>query len=527
MTDPNERREHELQLRQQTPDSSDYSPAEQVARDRAEFFIDVANEINRRKKRNLLQYWYPDEDVEFNGAKYYARSKYPRALSFWDAGSKYATRLFDGANQTGKTYAVACEVVYHITGLYPTWWTGKRLTGPNRWWVAGETNKDTRDIMQDRLLGPVDERGTGLIPYFCIDFTSMVETEKADTPIPTVRVRHHDENGNVDGMSTISFKSYAQGRRSFQGLPRHCWLDEEPPLDVYSECVARTTSSDDYLMLISFTPLQGWSTMLGNFLPGGWPGPITGNEGWQGPISDSKYMVVQTAFEVPHITPAKLATLELDYHPHVRDARLRGVPSMGSGAIYPIAKSEWVIPDFDIPKHWKKCYGLDVGFNWTAAVWLTINPDTGVAYLYSEHKMSQTEPVGHAEIIRSRGLWIPGVIDSAANGRGQDGGESLINQYTALGLEVSNANKSVEAGIYAVWTAMKSGFVKVFTSCQASIKELENYHRDEKGKIVKSNDHICDCFRYAMMSGLDIAKQEPVLTQRSHGISPQFRGAYR
>lgn len=485
----------------------------------------ISQELKKRDKRLTLFNWYPDNDQVKHGTTYYARSKYPKALDFWKAGKTFNYRLLDGANQTGKTSTAGAEVAYHVTGLYPDWWEGRVLKGPSKWWIAGETNRDVKEIMQDRFLGPVDEWGTGLIPFHCLDFESMTSTDKADTFITTVRVKHFDENGDFDGMSVLTFKSYESGRTSFQGLPRHIWLDEEPPLDILSECFARTTSNDQLMMIITFTPLKGWSDMLTSFVPDGWQpegGIITSNG-----KPTSKYLTIQTVDDVPHISDQKKAEMYENYHPHVRDARLRGIPSLGAGAIYPIPKSEWIMPYTEIPKHFKKIYGLDVGFNWTAAVWFAINPDDGVIWVYSEHKMSETEPLGHAEVIRSRGLWIPGAIDSAANGRGQDGGEALIHQYRALGLNVQNAIKSVEAGIYAVWSALKSGQLKVFSTCSQTIQEMENYRRDEKGKIVKKNDHLCDALRYAYMTK-DIATQQvPSSSQQNVRIDPRFINQYK
>lgn len=482
----------------------------------------IQAEQNKRAKRNSLQNWYPDADKEVNGVKYFARSKYPKALEFWEAGNHYRYRLLDGANQTGKTSTAGYEVALHATGLYPESWVGKRVKGPNKWWIAGETNRDVKEIMQDRFIGPVDERGTGLIPFDCLDLTSMTSTDKADTFITTVRVKHFDENRMFDGYSQLTFKSYESGRTSFQGLPRNIWLDEEPPLDILSECFARTTSNDDLILIITFTPLKGWSDMLTNFMPSGWQesGPILVNGRPSG-----KHLTIQTVDDVPHISQQKKDEMYNLYHPHVREARLRGIPSLGAGAIYPIPKSEWVINDIEIPKHYKKIYGLDVGWNWTAAVFMAINPEDGTVIVYSEHKMSETEPTGHAEVIRSRGLWIPGAIDSAANGRGQDGGEALINQYRALGLNVNNAIKSVEAGIYAVWTGLKSGHIKVFASCQKTILEMENYRRDEKGKIVKKEDHLCDALRYAYMTR-ELAKQQIPPTNGGM-IDQRFRNQYK
>ena len=36
--------------------------------------------------------------------------------------------------------------------------------------------------------------------------------------------------------------------------------------------------------------------------------------------------------------------------------------------------------------------------------------------------------------------------------------------------------------------------------------ELRGYIRDEKGRVVKTDDHGCDAMRYLCMSGKDVAK---------------------
>jgi hypothetical protein len=56
-----------------------------------------------------------------------------------------------------------------------------------------------------------------------------------------------------------------------------------------------------------------------------------------------------------------------------------------------------------------RAYGMDVGWNRTAAVWRAPDPGSGVIY-------HQGEPASHAQTIRGRGDWIPGVIDPASLG---------------------------------------------------------------------------------------------------------------
>lgn len=223
----------------------------------------------------------------------------------------------------------------------------------------------------------------------------------------------------------------------------------------------------------------------------------------------AKYLVTCTWDEVPHLSKEVKEELWKALPPHQRDARSKGIPQLGSGAIYPVPESEITCDPFEIPEHWPRCYALDVGWNRTAALWLAIDRDSQTVYAYSEHYRGQAEPSVHAESIRARGDWIPGVIDPAARGRSQKDGEQLMQQYQDLGLNLITANNAREAGIYAVWQRLSGGRLKVFKTCQHWLAEYRLYRRDEKGQIVKVNDHLMDDTRYGVMSGLDIACTKP------------------
>jgi Terminase RNaseH-like domain len=158
---------------------------------------------------------------------------------------------------------------------------------------------------------------------------------------------------------------------------------------------------------------------------------------------------------------------------------------------------------------WPRCYALDVGWNRTAAIWGAWNLDEDKVFLYAEHYRSQAEPAIHAAAIRARGAWIPGVIDPAARGRSQVDGTRLIEQYSDLGLLLAPAENAVEAGLYAVWERLSDGRLFVFNSLQNWLSEFRIYRRDEKGKIVKQNDHLMDATRYLILSGLQVACREP------------------
>lgn len=232
--------------------------------------------------------------------------------------------------------------------------------------------------------------------------------------------------------------------------------------------------------------------------------------------------------DVPHLSEENKRGLESIYLPHERAARTRGIPSLGAGAIYPVAEEDIVVEPFELPVYWRHAYGMDVGWNRTAAIWGALNPETDVLYLYHEHYQGEEKPPIHAAAIKAPGSWIPGVIDPASRGRGQDDGEQLLRIYHELGLVLSIADNSVTAGIYDVWTRLSTGRLKVFKTLQYWLEEYRIYRRDEKGGIVKAKDHLMDSTRYLVRSGIQIAAQRPPDDWRGRpGMPGQMGGKHQ
>jgi hypothetical protein len=72
------------------------------------------------------------------------------------------------------------------------------------------------------------------------------------------------------------------------------------------------------------------------------------------------------------------------------------------------------------------------------------------------------------------------------------------------GLKLILAMNAVEAGIFNVWDRLQSGRLKIFKSCTQLQREYGLYHRNDDGKVVKSNDHLLDAMRYLVVSDKSI-----------------------
>lgn len=439
--------------------------------------LDIKYEIERRR-HNKIDSLFPTEGK-------YRRELYIKHMEVIAATGKYRQVCMMAANRIGKSELGAYITSCHLTGEYPEWWPGKVFTKPTSVIAAGETGTLVRDSLQEKLLGSINDIGSGIIRKK--DIISHRPRAGIPNAIDTVLVAH--KNG---GQSLLQFQSYDQGREKFQATARHLiWCDEEPPLEVYIEMLLRTMTTDG-LVLSTFTPLKGVSTTV-MYL--------------QSQAREDKAKVITATWDdAPHLTEQQKNDLFDALPPHQRDARSKGVPSLGAGAIYPIPEDQFVIPPFELPKHYKHAYGLDVGWNNTAACWGAIDPDTDVCYVYSDYKKGQAEAPIHAAAIKARGDWIMGAIDPASRGRTQNDGTQLIQLYRQQGLEIVEADNGVESGIFDVYERLCTGRLKVFNTCAGLIEEFRLYRRDEKGKVVKDNDHIMDAMRYLIKTGLNISK---------------------
>ena len=478
--------------------------------------------LSKNQKYNKFESVYPDTGP-------YRRDLYPKHMKFMEMGSRCTRRGFIAANRCGKTWTGAYELTCHLTGLYPKWWKGKRFKSHVNALAAGLTGKQLRTAVQEILFGNFADKGTGLIPRDClVDAKGEIQTWNmpgVPNTIGTALVKH------VDGeYSKLEFQSYDQGWEKFQGARYDViWLDEEPSDNkVYSECATRTAGSkgNEGIMYCTFTPLLGFSDVVLGFMPDGLM-PLDGIH----PDSPNKFVINATWEDCPHISEDWQRDALAEYSPQERDARSKGLPALGAGRVFPIYEDDITYRRLLIEPHWPRAYGLDFGWNTTAAVWGAKDPNTGTIYLYAEYAGHKCAPYVHANAIQAKGKYLVGAADPSGGGVNQQDGTQLIDEYRTLGLDLAGdsngrsvAKNAIVAGIAKMLNMMESGTLKVSLNMENWLKEFRVYRYDanDPNRIARNqNDHLLDATRYLISCFDEIAKSNVQIEQELDGFEDE------
>lgn len=425
---------------------------------------------------------------------------YPKQREFHRRGATHRERLLRAGNQNGKTFCVGNELAYHLTGEYPEDWEGKRWTRPIVAWASSETGESTRDNPQRALLGLVGDEGTGSIPARCLGGDYGMAAGVSGL-YDYIRVKHKS-----GGWSLLRFKYYAQGQRKWQGPPvDFVWFDEEPPEDIYAEGLARTIATRG-IAALSFTPLQGMSEVVRQFLVD--PTPER---------SDTN----MTIEDAEHIPADERARIIASFPAHERDARSKGIPTLGSGRVFPVDEEVIKIAPFPLPAHWPRLCAIDFGYDHPfAAVWLAFDNDTGTMYVTDCYKIKEKTPATHVDAMKPRcgggeKPWMPVAWPHDGHQHEKGSGIVLQRQYRDRGLnmlahhaqhapegtpdETKAIRQSVEAGVLGMLDDMTGGRIKVFAHLSDWFDEFRLYHRKD-GQIVALYDDVLSATRYGWMS---------------------------
>lgn len=397
-------------------------------------------------------------------------------------------KQFVGGNRSGKTTAGAAEAIYYMQGAHPY----KRLP----WSPPTFGRIVTVDIIQglNKIILPML---SNLIPKSWLINGSWEDSY--DKELRTITLA----NGSYCEILT-----YEQDLEKFAGTSRHwIWFDEEPPKDIYTECMLRLLDTAGHWWL-TMTPVEGMT----------W----TYDEIYAKFGLDPYLLVIEVDMDDnPYLTEEgkKLALSGLNQEE--LDARQHGRYVSVGGLVYPeFDPAKHVIEPISSPPGWLRFDSMDHGIrNPTAWLFNCVDAD-GRIIILDEHYEPGRIVAHHAKIVLEKdaefGEPAYRVGDPSIRNTDPITGTSVQLEYIYNNCPIILGNNDMSAGITRVKTKFLGSEVGpevyITKNCVNLIWELRkyrwgkwahkkmNYEKNAKERPVDKDDHACDALRYALAS---------------------------
>jgi phage terminase large subunit-like protein len=443
---------------------------------------------------------------------------YPKQVEFFAATKDHTEVALRAGNQQGKSESASYFVAVALTGRIPKNWPGRKWDRPIRAWMTGESAVAVRDIGQRKLFGGDGALGTGFIPKDAI--VKVVPGHGAGGAFDKVIVRHVS-----GGVSEISAKSYDQDVSKWQGESLDLlWCDEEPDEAHYTEGLARTIATNG-LVISTFTPLKGVAQILPRF------------DDDSPEAKKHRKLVAMDIEDALHLRdPERRAALMSTFPQHQREARLHGLPMMGSGRVWTFPEEDISCDPFQIPPHWSRLWGIDFGLRHPfAAVLVAWDKDADTIFVTNTIRMSDKLPIDHAAAMKPFGANVPVAWPQDGTQRKEFEGAltPTAEIYRKHGLKMlhdhakfPDGSNSTEAGIMEMSERMRSNRFKVFKTCIDWFAEYRQYHRDSNAQLVKLRDDLLSATRVGVMARRFARASSPGVDRFGHPVRAEIKIAH-
>lgn len=237
----------------------------------------------------------------------------------------------------------------------------------------------------------------------------------------------------------------------------------------------------------------------------------------------TRALITMTIDDAEHYTPEQRAAIIASYPAHEREARAKGIPTLGSGRIFPVEEDAIKVAPFQIPAHWPRINGIDFGWDHpSAAAHCAWDRDADCWYVVKAHRQREATPILFSAAVKAWGSWVPTAWPHDGLQHDKGSGEQLAKQYANAGLLMlkdratfEDGTNGVEAGVLDMLDRMQTGRFKVFANLDDWFQEFRMYHRKD-GKIVKKRDDLLSATRYALMMKRKavVHRPKPVFVQQ-------------
>lgn len=392
-----------------------------------------------------------------------------------------------GGNRSGKTECGAVEAVWLARGIHPYRKNRKSVDG----WIVSVSRDVQREVAQRKILHYLN-------PDWIVDIS--MNSGRSDSPdggvIDCITIK------NVfGGFGRLWFKSSEMGRAKFQGASvDFVWFDEEPPEDIYIECLMRVADTKGDVFG-TMTPLKGRTFVYDRI----YLNSRHDNEVW--------YEFMDWS-DNPHLDTEEMNRLSESLSAEELNSRRYGRFGESYGLVYSEFDENFnVIQPFEVPHEWYDKISIDPGLKNPLSCHFYATDGENV-YVIAEHYEAGKDAAYHCKAIKKiaeRLQWpkdgngnYRALIDSAADQKTLAAPKSVSELFFDNGITVNpKVNKNVFAGICRVKQLLKGadgGRLYVFASCENFIREMKGYRWSDGDSPVKKDDHAMDELRYYVMS---------------------------
>lgn len=348
--------------------------------------------------------------------------------------------------------------------------------------------------------------------------------------------------------SFIEFMSYEQDTDKFAGTSRHgIWFDEEPPKDVFDECLMRLIDTGGRWWM-TMTPVEGITWVYDTIYMPAKEGKIIELDlptGKQHINASDLYDIIEVdTTENPNINPMEMSLLTASLSEEDKKARREGLFISTGGFVYAssFVPSKHVIPNIVPDKNLLWVAALDHGYtNPTCWLWAAIDGE-GRIFVFEEHYETRKIVSQHAldvHAVNTRYERAPDyyVGDPSIRNKDPITGTSVHIEYADNGIPILLGNNDQKAGIDKIIKLFSEDKLFISERCVNLISELKRLRwatytskkmsmdKNKKEEQHKKDDHAADALRYLVASRpqYDTGTEAPIdirgLAPHSEGVS--------
>jgi len=178
------------------------------------------------------------------------------------------------------------------------------------------------------------------------------------------------------------------------------------------------------------------------------------------------------------------------------------------GTVYTTPETDIVVPSFKLPKHWPRCWALDIDGAKASVLWAAIDKDSDTHYVYGELITHRHELALVSDSIKTRNRdfgEMPGLFHHMDRGRDKMAGDRIIDALIDLKLQLWTVASTPEAAVSEVTRRLSTKRLKVFDTCPQWLAQYRAYRRNKDGDIVEESDGLMRAMDLLVMEGPGIA----------------------